>query len=1186
MFPERPSSPGERFLGYIPHSGFHNQRMTLESALLLTAYLNRTLLLPPLYMSKRKLTNLNWKVPSELLGNWAQRTRANFEYCRSYDPTLLPPYTKEQLKAMTDEERKRETECSFYHEWTVAPWTYFYDIPEILENSMGVGGHQEPIRVFDRSNISLSWLVDKLGVQDFNKEIYFVNDTSRYDYQIVDDLEHDYGVSPHVDESPLSKGSWAGRYSRTILLTDLMSRPERILHFGSLFGTDRVEARSESHKAMQKYISDGMDMWNQDILDATDMIERQIEEWIKITGRAAPGYLGVHFRTVDGDFAKFARRNLARIISWLSEMAKRDSKYIKAPLEAEESPLSSSLSPLPSPLPSPSSSPSPLPSPSPSPSPVAEAEAGATPSLTEQQQEFLQRCKHAESGSPLVFMATDLHHPRQSPMLARSMDPLIVLLLGNGGREHTIAWKLAQSDRVERIYVAPGNGGTASGLNKVENVNIGVVDFPALTKFAVEHKVNFVIPGPEQPLVEGVASAFQKIGIPCFGPSFKAARMEGSKTFSKDFMKKHSIPTAAYENFTDAAAAKAFIKAANFDVVLKASGLAAGKGVLIPTTKEEAYQGVDQILVDKVFGSAGNELVVEEFMEGQELSILAFSDGYTVVPLPPAQDHKRIFDNDQGPNTGGMGCYAPTPVASPEILADIKRTILQPTIDGMRRDGFPFVGILFTGIMLTSVGPKVLEYNVRFGDPETEVVLPLLSDDTDLAEVMVACTEGRLDSVRVGVKPGFAATDIIVFHAGTTVSNGQLVTSGGRVLAATGVAKDLRTAVDKAYAGVQSIHFDEMFYRKDIAHRAFTFLAEQTATANQMTYAQAGVSIDAGNLLVQKIKPLVKATRRVGADSEIGGFGGLFDLKAAGFQDPILVSATDGVGTKLKLAHMTGIHDTIGQDVVAMNVNDLIVQGAESLFFLDYYACGKLEVEVAKDVVKGIADGCLLAGCALVGGETSEMPGLYTPGDYDLAGFAVGAVERNKIIPRMDLVKPGDILLGLTSSGAHSNGYSLIRKIVERSNQELHSPCPWDKTKTLGQSLLTPTRIYVKQLLPVVRKDLVKAMAHITGGGFIDNIPRVLPEELGVEVDAASWPFPDVFKWIMATGNVPHREMARTFNCGIGMVLVVAPEHVAEVTKLCQEANEVVYQIGVLKTKADNNGEEVVMRNMESSWVV
>ncbi|KAF9996158.1 hypothetical protein BGZ65_008238, partial [Modicella reniformis] len=655
--------------------------------------------------------------------------------------------------------------------------------------------------------------------------------------------------------------------------------------------------------------------------------------------------------------------------------------------------------------------------------------------------------------------------------------------------------------------------------------------------------INFVVPGPEQPLVEGVTAIFQKIGIPVFGPSLKAARMEGSKTFSKDFMKRHNIPTAAYENFTDVAAAKEFIRKADFNVVLKASGLAAGKGVLIPATKEEACEGVNQILVDKVFGAAGDELVVEEFLDGQELSILAFSDGYTVVPLPPAQDHKRIFDNDQGPNTGGMGCYCPTPVATPEILADIKRTILQPTINGMRRDGFPFVGILFTGIMLTSSGPKVLEYNVRFGDPETEVVLPLLSDDTDLAEIMVACAEGRLDSVRVGIKPGFAATVVVA--------------SGG-------------------YPGNYPTGKEITLQQTE----------EDSSSANQMTYAQAGVSIDAGNLLVQRIRPLVMSTRRVGADGEIGGFGGLFDLKAAGFQDPILVSATDGVGTKLKLAQLTGIHDTIGIDVVAMNVNDLIVQGAESLFFLDYYACGKLEVEVAKDVVKGVADGCLMAGCALVGGETSEMPGLYAPGDYDLAGFAVGAVERNKIIPRMDLIKSGDVLLGLTSSGAHSNGYSLIRKIVERSNQELHSPCPWDTTKTLGQSLLTPTRIYVKQLLPVVGKGLIKAMAHITGGGFIDNIPRVLPKELGVEVDASAWPFPDVFKWIMATGNVPHREMARTFNCGIGMVLVVNPEDVEEVTRLCRVEGEVVYQIGVLKTKVENNGEEVVMHNMETSWVV
>ncbi|RUS13609.1 phosphoribosylglycinamide synthetase, partial [Endogone sp. FLAS-F59071] len=341
-----------------------------------------------------------------------------------------------------------------------------------------------------------------------------------------------------------------------------------------------------------------------------------------------------------------------------------------------------------------------------------------------------------------------------------TLENLVILLVGAGGREHAIAWKLAQSARVEKIFVAPGNGGTAIG-KKVSNVDIGVSDFARLTKFALENKVNFVIPGPEQPLVEGIHTAFRKIGIPVFGPSQKAAQMEGSKTFSKDFMKRHNIPTAAYENFSDFEKAKTYLKSISHRVVLKASGLAAGKGVLIPTTAVESLNSLYAIMVAKEFGTAGDEVVIEEYLEGQELSVLAFSDGYTVIPLPPAQDHKRAFDGDQGPNTGGMGCYAPTPVATVKVLEEIKRTILQPTIDGMRRDGFPFVGLLFTGIMLTDSGPKVLEYNVRFGDPETEVVLPLLSDDTDLAEVMLACAEGRLDSVHIGIRQGFAATVVI-----------------------------------------------------------------------------------------------------------------------------------------------------------------------------------------------------------------------------------------------------------------------------------------------------------------------------------------------------------------------------------------------------------------------------------------
>ncbi|RUP49417.1 hypothetical protein BC936DRAFT_142560 [Jimgerdemannia flammicorona] len=787
-----------------------------------------------------------------------------------------------------------------------------------------------------------------------------------------------------------------------------------------------------------------------------------------------------------------------------------------------------------------------------------------------------------------------------------SEEKLTILLVGAGGREHAIAWKLNQSARVERIFVAPGNGGTSLG-SKVSNVEIGVSDFAKLTKFALDNGVNLVVPGPEQPLVEGIHTAFKKVGIPVFGPSQKAAQMEGSKTFSKDFMKRHNIPTAAYENFTDYNKAKAYLESVSHRVVLKASGLAAGKGVLIPTTTTESLEGLHSIMVSREFGTAGDEVVIEEYLEGQELSVLAFADGYTIIPLPPAQDHKRVLDGDQGPNTGGMGCYAPTPVATKEVLEEIKRTILQPTVNGMRKDGFPFVGLLFTGIMLTASGPKVLEYNVRFGDPETEAVLPLLSEDTDLAEVMLACAEGRLDSVNIGIRQAFAATvviasggypgnyakgkeitigqvpsGVIVFHAGTMYKDSKLVSAGGRVLAVSAVASTLREAVDCAYEGVAKVHFEGAFCRHDIAHRAFKTLTGHGSTS---TYASAGVSIDAGNLFVQKIKPFVKSTKRIGADSEIGGFGGLFDLKAAGFRDPILVSATDGIGTKLKIAHATNVHDTVGVDLVAMNVNDLIVQGAEPLFFLDYFACGKLEVDVAANFVRGVVNGCLQSGAALVGGETAEMPGLYEPGDYDAAGFTVGAVERDKILPRMDLIRAGDSLLGLASSGLHSNGFSLVRKIIT-SQPGLHyeSPCPWDRETTLGRALLTPTRIYVKQLLPIVRRDLIKAMAHITGGGFVDNIPRVLPKELGVVVEAGGWELPAVFKWLKKAGNVASYELSRTFNCGIGMVLVVAPSDVAETTRLLEEAGEKVYNIGRVVNKEENGGKEVVVAGVKAAW--
>lgn len=660
-----------------------------------------------------------------------------------------------------------------------------------------------------------------------------------------------------------------------------------------------------------------------------------------------------------------------------------------------------------------------------------------------------------------------------------------------------------------------------------------------------------------------------------FGPSPAAALLEGSKALSKAFMARHHIPTAAFKVFVDGQYddAVAYIKSNPFTsgrCVIKASGLAAGKGVLIPVDEAEALAALKTVMVDREFGDAGDEVVIEEYLEGPEISVLAFSDGYTIVPMPAAQDHKRIGEGDTGLNTGGMGAYAPAPVATPEIMERVVKESLEPTLRGMRQDGYPFVGMLFTGFMITADGPKVLEYNVRFGDPETQALMLLLDDETDLAEVMLACVERRLDSVKLGYRPGFAVSVVAasegypgsypkgvainvgatpkgveVFHAGTDMSNGQLVTSGGRVLAVAAAAPTLRAAVDLAYEGVKAVEFKGKTIRRDIAYRALEGESSScggTAAAPKagLTYAAAGVDVDAGNALVETIKPIVKATRRPGANGEIGGFGGAFDLKATGFRDPVLVSGTDGVGTKLRVALEHNKHDTVGIDLVAMSVNDLIVQGAEPLYFLDYFACSKLDVPVAADVVTGIATGCLGAGCALIGGETAEMPGMYHGDDYDLAGFAVGAVERSQMLPTTDIAV-GDVLVGLPSSGAHSNGFSLIRKIISLAGLDFSSPAPWT-SGSVGDALLTPTKLYIKPLLPGIQESLFKGMSHITGGGFTENIPRVFTAqpELGVKIDLTSWTLPPLFRWLMETGKVAPLEMARTFNCGVGMVIIVA----------------------------------------------
>lgn len=421
-----------------------------------------------------------------------------------------------------------------------------------------------------------------------------------------------------------------------------------------------------------------------------------------------------------------------------------------------------------------------------------------------------------------------------------------VLVIGSGGREHALAWKAAQSASVEKVYCVPGNPGIAQ---IADCVPMDITDNDALVAFALENKIDLTIVGPEVPLANGVVDAFRAKGLAIFGPTQAAAQIEGSKSFAKDLMKKYGIPTAAFEVFTDAEAAKAYIVEQGAPIVIKADGLAAGKGVVVAMTLDEALEAVDMMMCDQAFGSAGCQVVVEEFLTGEEASILTFCDGTTIVPMISSQDHKRAYDNDEGPNTGGMGTYAPAPVVTADVLARVQKEILEPTVAAMKAEGMPYTGCLYAGLMITENGPKVIEFNARFGDPETQVVLPLL--DSDMAEVMMACVNGNLADLDIqwkdgaavcvvmaagGYPQGYRKGDVIsgldkaaelgatVFHAGTAAKDGNIVTNGGRVLGVTAIGSDVQKAVDNAYEAVKSIHFDDVHYRNDIAYRAIARL--------------------------------------------------------------------------------------------------------------------------------------------------------------------------------------------------------------------------------------------------------------------------------------------------------------------------------------------------------------------------
>jgi phosphoribosylamine--glycine ligase / phosphoribosylformylglycinamidine cyclo-ligase len=756
-----------------------------------------------------------------------------------------------------------------------------------------------------------------------------------------------------------------------------------------------------------------------------------------------------------------------------------------------------------------------------------------------------------------------------------------VLVVGSGGREHALAWKLAQSPRVAKLFVAPGNGGTGT---VAQNVPVRAGDVPALVAFAQHERIDLTVVGPEAPLVAGLVDAFAGAGLRAFGPSAAAAQLEGSKAFAKRFMVEEGIPTGVGAIFSDYGAALAYLRSQfsrpghGGGIVVKASGLAAGKGVAVCPNLAEAEEALQRTMVERVFGPAGDEVLIEDCLVGEEASLLAFSDGRTVVPMPSARDYKRAGDGDQGPNTGGMGCYAPSPYVPGEMVQEVVDRVLQPAVDGMRRRGMPYTGVLYAGLMLTAHGPRVLEFNCRFGDPETQVLLPLL--DSDLVDIFLACIEGRLHELTVrwqtahtvtvvmasggypaayekgkeirGVEAAGSLDDVVVFQAGTRIDGDRLLTDGGRVLAVTATAPTEVQARERAYAAIERIHFEGAHFRRDIAVPNPDLAPAAPAGDPGSAYADAGVDIEAGNRAVALMREAVRSTYSPAVLTDIGLFGGLFALKEAiQGRDPVLVASTDGVGTKTMVATAVGRYDTIGQDLVNHCTNDILVQGARPLFFLDYFASSVLDPEQVAAVVAGCAQACQALGCALIGGETAEMPGVYQAGEFDFAGTMVGWVEREKIIDGRH-VRPGDVCLGLPSSGLHTNGFSLARRVLSGIGWQTRLP---ELDLPLGEALLVPHRPYLREVEALWAKDLsVRAMAHITGGGFVDNIPRVLPDGVAVQIDRAAWEVPAIFRLIQARGAIAEIEMYRVFNMGIGLVLILAPEETEQALSQLPEA--------------------------------
>ncbi|XP_062983645.1 trifunctional purine biosynthetic protein adenosine-3-like [Elgaria multicarinata webbii] len=750
-----------------------------------------------------------------------------------------------------------------------------------------------------------------------------------------------------------------------------------------------------------------------------------------------------------------------------------------------------------------------------------------------------------------------------------------VLVIGSGGREHALAWKLAQSPHVKQVLVAPGNAGTANH-EKISNSAVLISNHTILAQFCKDHNIGFVIAGPEALLAAGIVDNLEAAGVRCFGPTAKAVQLGTNRHFANVFLDQHEIPTARWKAFSNPQEVSTFINSADFPaLVVKPCGFGPRKEVILASSREEACKAAQEILQDNIFGDNRKTVIIEERLKGEEFSFLCFVDGVTFAAMPPVQVQRRLLDGDEGPSTVGMGAYGPLPQISEVLLEKIKGTLLQHILDSMKQEGMSYVGVLQIELMLTKDGLKVLSFDCHFGDPECQVVLQLL--ENDLYEVIQAAIDGSLSNFILAWSDNCTTVSVVmasedypgcsnkgneitglvrakelgleVFHGATIMKDNKVLIHGGRVLTVTAVQQDLTSALEDAYKGLAAIYFPGATYRKDVGYQAMKFFSQAVSP-----YEDKIANSIACSVLVQPPKLPTSSGSKSGSHGQQGSISAFFDLRASGYHDPILVAQTKGIGTKLKIAQLCNKHDTIGQDLVAMCVNELLVQGAEPLFFLDHFACGNLDAGVAQAVTEGIAEACELAGCTLLGRETNEMSAKRVPGEYSLVGFAVGAVEQGMKFPQQERIVSGDILIGIASSGLHNQGFGLVRKILLTSSLHYYSPVPGGcGPYTLGEQLLTPSKIYSKVLLPVLRSGNVKAYIHIAEGALLGSFLHILPEQFSVVLDAHNWKIPSIFSWLQEEGNLSEVEMSQMFNCGIGAVLVVQKEIAEQVLKDVQK---------------------------------